>query len=89
MSGVKKFCEVLFTHGDQNGSIGAHTVGVARARLVPGSGPFTVFDLVLGPRPGDPYAEFAPQRNIELSITREKAASAPLPQKPSFRSTRI
>ncbi len=46
MSGVKKFCEVLFTHGDQNGSIGAHTVGVARARLVPGSGPFTVFDLV-------------------------------------------
>ena len=42
MPGVKKFCEMVFTKLDGSPS----DVGVVRARLVPGRGDFTVFDLL-------------------------------------------
>ena len=50
MKGVLKFCDLLFSHADQKGAMTEHTVGVVRARLVPGVGPYTVFDLVRRPK---------------------------------------
>ena len=51
MVGVRKFCDLTFIHADQNGEMSARTEGVVRARLVPGQGVYTVFDLL--PRPAE------------------------------------
>ena len=50
MSGVKTFCEMIFMHPDAHGSLSEHTIGVVRARLVPGMGAYTVFDLISRPK---------------------------------------
>ncbi len=49
MPGVKKFCDIVFIHADVNGTLGARTAGVVRARLLPGMGEYQVFDLVAPP----------------------------------------
>ena len=49
MPGIKKFCDVIFTHADAKcGS--THTIGVVRARMIPGVGRYEVFDLSLRPK---------------------------------------
>ena len=49
LPGVKTFCEFVFTHADEKGGFNSHTTGVVRARLVPGVGEYTLFDLVKRP----------------------------------------
>ena len=49
MPGVKKFCDIVFTHADVKGTLSARTKGVVRARLLPGLGEYQVFDLVAPP----------------------------------------
>ena len=47
MPGIRKFCDFVFTHADEDGKLAARTTaGVVLARMIPGEGDYVVFDLV-------------------------------------------
>lgn len=46
MKGVRKFCDLQYTHADETGACSEHTIGVVRARHIAGEGSYEVFDLV-------------------------------------------